>query len=178
MDGVNCKFFLKFISPSISWLVKSWRRFGSGQRYEKAQDTHKTVNGVHAWLSIQPTKGMLIYFKSKSKNFLKVRVVSPVITGGYVQGGGALCMELLTQKGWCSTYTIEKIILQITTTIVSVSQFFQKTTELTAITEFIETYRNFHIGPRTDKRLKRRQKILLKTSSRTSLQANWETTWS
>ena len=119
-------FFRKSLFISISWLVKSWRRFGSGQRYEKAQDTHKTVNGVHAWLSIQPTKGKFFSFKSKSRKLFKVRVVSPVITGGYVQGGGALCMELLTQKGWCSTYTIEKIILQITTTIVSVSQFFQK----------------------------------------------------
>ena len=52
--------------------------------------------------------------------------MSPVITGGYVQGGGAICMELLTHKGWCSTYTIEKIILQITTTIVSVSINFSR----------------------------------------------------
>jgi len=49
----------------------------------------------------------------------KARIVSPVIEGGYVMSGGALCMELLTQKGWCSTYTIEKIILQIITTMIA-----------------------------------------------------------
>lgn len=49
----------------------------------------------------------------------KARIVSPVIEGGYVMNGGALCMELLTQKGWCSTYTIEKIILQIITTMIA-----------------------------------------------------------
>ena len=32
-----------------------------------------------------------------------VRVVSPVISGGYVLGGGAICMELLTKqvRNWC-----------------------------------------------------------------------------
>uniref|UniRef100_G1LYU4 Ubiquitin conjugating enzyme E2 Q1 n=1 Tax=Ailuropoda melanoleuca TaxID=9646 RepID=G1LYU4_AILME len=29
-----------------------------------------------------------------------VRVVSPVLSGGYVLGGGAICMELLTKQGW------------------------------------------------------------------------------
>jgi ubiquitin-conjugating enzyme E2 Q len=71
-----------------------------------------------------------------------VRVVHPSITGGYVLGGGAICMELLTkqviihifqsffdlffnlfiinllQKGWSSAYTIEAIILQIAATLV------------------------------------------------------------
>ncbi|CAB1331684.1 unnamed protein product, partial [Coregonus sp. 'balchen'] len=36
-----------------------------------------------------------------------VRVVSPVLSGGYVLGGGALCMELLTKQGWSSAYSIE-----------------------------------------------------------------------
>lgn len=27
-----------------------------------------------------------------------VRVISPVISGGYVLGGGAICMELLTKQ--------------------------------------------------------------------------------
>merc|ERR1719410_1032930 len=47
----------------------------------------------------------------------KVRVVRPVIQGGYVHRGGAICMELLTKKGWCSAYTIETIVLQVATTI-------------------------------------------------------------
>ncbi|XP_076335943.1 ubiquitin-conjugating enzyme E2 Q1-like [Tachypleus tridentatus] len=47
-----------------------------------------------------------------------VRVVHPVITGGYVLGGGAICMELLTKQGWSSAYTVEAIILQIAATLV------------------------------------------------------------
>ena len=47
-----------------------------------------------------------------------VRVVFPVLTGGYVLGGGAICMELLTKQGWSSAYTIEAVILQIAATLV------------------------------------------------------------
>jgi len=47
-----------------------------------------------------------------------VRVVSPIISGGYVLGGGAICMELLTKQGWSSAYTVEAIILQISATLV------------------------------------------------------------
>lgn len=47
-----------------------------------------------------------------------VRVVSPVIQGGYVMSGGAICMELLTDQGWSSAYSIEGVILQISATFV------------------------------------------------------------
>lgn len=47
-----------------------------------------------------------------------VRVVDPVIFGGYVLTGGAICMELLTQQGWSSAYTIEAVIIQIAATLV------------------------------------------------------------
>ncbi|XP_077989601.1 ubiquitin-conjugating enzyme E2 Q1-like [Glandiceps talaboti] len=47
-----------------------------------------------------------------------VRVVTPVVTGGYVLGGGAICMELLTKQGWSSAYTIEAVIMQISATLV------------------------------------------------------------
>ena len=47
-----------------------------------------------------------------------VRVVDPVISGGYVLIGGAICMELLTQQGWSSAYTIEAVIIQIAATLV------------------------------------------------------------
>ncbi|XP_064608560.1 ubiquitin-conjugating enzyme E2 Q1-like [Liolophura sinensis] len=47
-----------------------------------------------------------------------VRVISPVISGGYVLGGGAICMELLTKQGWSSAYSIESVILQISATLV------------------------------------------------------------
>ncbi len=67
-----------------------------------------------------------------------VRVVKPVINGGYVTAGGAICMELLTPQvsgrgneegsqstniifwlqGWSSAYTVEAVILQIQATLV------------------------------------------------------------
>ncbi|VDM97917.1 unnamed protein product [Thelazia callipaeda] len=47
-----------------------------------------------------------------------VRLVSPTITNGFVLGGGAICMELLTKQGWSSAYSIESLILQIAATLV------------------------------------------------------------
>ncbi|XP_076443773.1 ubiquitin-conjugating enzyme E2 Q1-like [Babylonia areolata] len=47
-----------------------------------------------------------------------VRVISPVVSGGYVLGGGAICMELLTKQGWTSAYSIESVVLQIAATLV------------------------------------------------------------
>jgi len=47
-----------------------------------------------------------------------VRVVHPLLSGGYVLLGGAICMELLTKQGWSSAYTIEAVIMQIAATFV------------------------------------------------------------
>ncbi|XP_031637372.1 ubiquitin-conjugating enzyme E2 Q2 [Contarinia nasturtii] len=47
-----------------------------------------------------------------------VRVVYPIISGGYVLLGGAICMELLTKQGWSSAYTVEAVIMQIAATLV------------------------------------------------------------
>lgn len=47
-----------------------------------------------------------------------VRVIQPVISGGYVLGGGAICMELLTKQGWSSAYSLESLVLQIAATLV------------------------------------------------------------
>ncbi|MFH4979242.1 hypothetical protein AB6A40_005951 [Gnathostoma spinigerum] len=47
-----------------------------------------------------------------------VRLVSPTIQNGFVLGGGAICMELLTKQGWTSAYSIESLILQIAATLV------------------------------------------------------------
>lgn len=47
-----------------------------------------------------------------------VRVINPVISGGYVLTGGAICMELLTKQGWSSAYTVEAVIMQISATLV------------------------------------------------------------
>ncbi|ELT87201.1 hypothetical protein CAPTEDRAFT_171745 [Capitella teleta] len=47
-----------------------------------------------------------------------VRVVQPIVSGGYVLGGGAICMELLTKQGWSSAYSLESVVLQIAATLV------------------------------------------------------------
>lgn len=47
-----------------------------------------------------------------------MRVVYPMISGGYVLIGGAICMELLTKQGWSSAYTVEAVIMQISATLV------------------------------------------------------------
>jgi len=45
-------------------------------------------------------------------------VIQPILTGGYVLGGGAICMELLTKQGWSSAYSLESLMLQIAATLV------------------------------------------------------------
>ncbi|OWF47539.1 ubiquitin-conjugating enzyme E2 Q2-like [Mizuhopecten yessoensis] len=47
-----------------------------------------------------------------------VRVITPVLQGGYVLGGGAICMELLTRQGWSIVYSMESVIMQIAATLV------------------------------------------------------------
>ena len=47
-----------------------------------------------------------------------LRVVCPRIENGYVLRGGAICMELLTPKGWSAAYTIEAIVMQFVSTVV------------------------------------------------------------
>ncbi|KAL3185131.1 hypothetical protein MRX96_031007 [Rhipicephalus microplus] len=43
-----------------------------------------------------------------------VRVLAPHIERGFVMEGGAICMELLTPRGWTSAYTVEAILMQVT----------------------------------------------------------------
>jgi ubiquitin-conjugating enzyme E2 Q len=47
-----------------------------------------------------------------------VRLVAPTVINGFVLGGGALCMELLTKQGWSSAYGIESLIMQLAATLV------------------------------------------------------------
>ena len=42
-----------------------------------------------------------------------VRVVYPVLKGGFVLAGGAICMELLTSNGWSPATSINSLILQL-----------------------------------------------------------------
>ncbi|XP_060518589.1 ubiquitin-conjugating enzyme E2Q-like protein CG4502 [Cylas formicarius] len=47
-----------------------------------------------------------------------VRVISPRIEKGFVMEGGAICMELLTPRGWASAYTVEAVIMQFAASVV------------------------------------------------------------
>ncbi|XP_017154545.1 ubiquitin-conjugating enzyme E2Q-like protein CG4502 [Drosophila miranda] len=47
-----------------------------------------------------------------------MRVVEPRIEKGYVMEGGAICMELLTPRGWASAYTVEAVIMQFSASVV------------------------------------------------------------
>lgn len=47
-----------------------------------------------------------------------MRVLAPRIEGGFVLDGGAICMELLTPRGWSSAYTVEAVILQFSAAVV------------------------------------------------------------
>lgn len=47
-----------------------------------------------------------------------MRVISPRIEKGFVMEGGAICMELLTPRGWASAYTVEAIIMQFAASVV------------------------------------------------------------
>lgn len=46
-----------------------------------------------------------------------MRVVEPRIEKGFVMDGGAICMELLTPRGWASAYTVEAIIMQFSASL-------------------------------------------------------------
>lgn len=47
-----------------------------------------------------------------------MRVVEPRIEKGYVMEGGAICMELLTPRGWASAYTVEAVLMQFAASVV------------------------------------------------------------
>lgn len=48
------------------------------------------------------------------------------VNAGFVMEGGALCLELLTPRGWSSAYSVESVIMQFTASVVKghVSFFF------------------------------------------------------
>jgi len=47
-----------------------------------------------------------------------MRVIAPRIEKGFVMEGGAICMELLTPRGWASAYTIEAVLMQFAASLV------------------------------------------------------------
>jgi len=47
-----------------------------------------------------------------------LRIISPKISKGFVMRGGAVCMELLTPRGWASAYSVEAVLVQLCATLV------------------------------------------------------------
>lgn len=47
-----------------------------------------------------------------------MRVVEPRIEKGFVMDGGAICLELLTPRGWASAYTVEAVLMQFASSLV------------------------------------------------------------
>lgn len=47
-----------------------------------------------------------------------MRVISPHVEKGFVMEGGAICMELLTPRGWASAYTVEAVVMQFAASLV------------------------------------------------------------
>lgn len=58
-----------------------------------------------------------------------VRVISPRIEKGFVMEGGAICMELLTPRGWASAYTVEAVIMQFAASVVKGQGRIQRKTK-------------------------------------------------
>lgn len=55
-----------------------------------------------------------------------MRVITPRIEKGFVMEGGAICMELLTPRGWASAYTVEAVIMQFAASVVKGQGRIQK----------------------------------------------------
>ena len=82
-----------------------------------------TYNVLSGTSSLYTTTTVLIWCVYKTQDSFPfeppfVRVVRPIINGGYVLGGGAICMELLTKQGWSSAYSLESVIMQLSATLV------------------------------------------------------------
>lgn len=58
-----------------------------------------------------------------------MRVISPRIEKGFVMEGGAICMELLTPRGWASAYTVEAVIMQFAASVVKGQGRIQRKTK-------------------------------------------------
>lgn len=133
----------KFGSPTANdRLMKELRDIFRSDNYKNEMYTIELVNdSLYEWnikiFKVDPDSQLyqdLITFKEKedkdhiSLNFTFkenfpfeppfVRICYPVIQGGFVLTGGAICMELLTKQGWSSAYCIESVILQIAATLV------------------------------------------------------------
>lgn len=46
-----------------------------------------------------------------------IRVAEPMIIGGHIETGGALCMEVVMHRGWSPAYSMESLFYQIASTV-------------------------------------------------------------
>ena len=103
---------------------KSWSKTSGGTKLLQFQLFCRFENNLYAiWIMNMFDKNdwFSYWFFSRTLSPFDppfVRMVHPVLHGGYVLEGGALCMELMTPQGWSSAYTIEAVIMQLSATLV------------------------------------------------------------
>lgn len=108
----NEMYTIDLVNDSLyEWNIKIFKVDSDSKLYEDLKTFKEKENKDHISLSFT--------FKD---NFPFeppfVRICYPIIQGGFVLSGGAICMELLTKQGWSSAYCIESVILQIAATLV------------------------------------------------------------
>lgn len=69
-----------------------------------------------------------------------MRVISPRIEKGFVMEGGAICLELLTQRGWASAYTVEAVITQFAASVVKGQVIIMLFAQLYSVVFFFLNY--------------------------------------
>ncbi|EEB13516.1 ubiquitin-conjugating enzyme E2 Q2, putative [Pediculus humanus corporis] len=112
-------------------LMKELRDIYRSDTYKKGMYSIDLVSdSLYEWnvrlMSVDPDSPLhndLILLKEKEGKdsillSMLFKAIYPVISGGYVLVGGAICMELLTKQGWSSAYTVEAVIMQIAATLV------------------------------------------------------------
>ena len=122
-------------------LLKELRDIYKSQAYkDKVYDVTITDDNLYSWeielFKVDEDsalhKDLIKLAKKKKENSIRihvtftstypyeppfVRIISPVLHGGFVLPSGALCMELLTPQGWSSAYSLESVILQVSATM-------------------------------------------------------------
>uniref|UniRef100_A0A5S6R4C7 UBIQUITIN_CONJUGAT_2 domain-containing protein n=1 Tax=Trichuris muris TaxID=70415 RepID=A0A5S6R4C7_TRIMR len=108
----NGVFDVELVDDSLlSWLVK----------LKKIDPDSHLAQDLLQWKSQTDEDYILLSFTFPTKYPFEppfVYIVRPFIQQGFVMDGGAICMELLTPKGWSSVYSVESVILQIAATLV------------------------------------------------------------
>ncbi|XP_012226889.1 ubiquitin-conjugating enzyme E2Q-like protein 1 isoform X3 [Linepithema humile] len=119
-------------------LMKEFNRIQRAQRYGDSAFTAELVNdNVFEWFvrlhKIDPDSKLAADMRElKIPHILLhvifpkefpfappfMRVISPRIEQGFVMHGGAICMELLTPRGWCCAYSVESMIMQFAASVV------------------------------------------------------------